>query len=41
MNVAVVQQFLGHRSISSTMKYISVSDQAASRAASDALMNVF
>ena len=40
-NIAVVQQFLGHRSISSTMKYIAVSDQQASRAASDALMNVF
>ena len=40
-NVAVVQQFLGHRSISSTIKYISVSDRQASDAARDALQNIF
>jgi type 1 fimbriae regulatory protein FimB len=41
VNLAVVQQFLGHRSISSTMKYIAVSDTQASEAAHSALMNIF
>jgi type 1 fimbriae regulatory protein FimB len=40
-NLAVVGQYLGHKSISSTMKYVSVSDTQASEAARDALMNVF
>jgi site-specific recombinase XerD len=41
VNVAKVQQFLGHRAISSTMKYVSVSDTDASKAAHTALMNLF
>ena len=41
VNLAVVQQFLGHRSISSTMRYVSVSDIQASAATRDALMNIF
>jgi type 1 fimbriae regulatory protein FimB len=41
MNLAKVGQFLGHKSISSTMKYVSVSDRQASDAARDALMNIF
>jgi type 1 fimbriae regulatory protein FimB len=40
-NLAVVGQYLGHKSISSTMKYISVSDRQASDAARDALQNIF
>jgi type 1 fimbriae regulatory protein FimB len=40
-NLAVVGQYLGHKSISSTMRYISVSDRKASDAARDALQNVF
>ena len=40
-NLAKVGQFLGHKSISSTMKYVSVSDQQASEAAHSALMNIF
>jgi type 1 fimbriae regulatory protein FimB len=40
-NLAVVQQFLGHKSISSTMRYVSVSDRQASDVARDALLNVF
>ena len=41
VNLAKVGQFLGHKSISSTMKYVSVSDRQASEAARDALMNIF
>lgn len=40
-NLAKVGQFLGHKSISSTMKYVSVSDRQASEAAHAALMNIF
>jgi integrase len=40
-NLAVVAQYLGHRAISSTMRYVSVSDRQASDAARDALMNIF
>jgi len=41
VNLARVKQFLGHSAISSTMRYISVSDQEASRDAANALANTF
>jgi site-specific recombinase XerD len=41
VNLAKVGQYLGHRAISSTMKYVSVSDTQASQAARDALMDIF
>jgi site-specific recombinase XerD len=41
VNLAKVGQYLGHKSISSTMKYVSVSDTQASEAAHAALMNIF
>src|ERR1700674_1978871 len=40
VNLAKVGQFLGHKSISSTMKYVAVSDTQASEAAHAALMNI-
>ncbi|MGA9544607.1 MAG: tyrosine-type recombinase/integrase [Candidatus Sulfotelmatobacter sp.] len=41
VNVAVVKQQLGHRSISSTMQYVGVSDQAAGSAAKSAMMALY
>jgi len=41
LNLALVGQCLGHKAISSTMKYVGVSDSQASRAAQAALMNLF
>lgn len=41
VNLARVKQFLGHAAISSTMRYVSVSDQEASRDAVNALANIF
>lgn len=41
VNLARVKQFLGHSAISSTMRYVSVSDQEASRDAANALTNAF
>jgi site-specific recombinase XerD len=41
VNLARVKQFLGHSAISSTMRYVSVSDQEASRDALNALQNAF
>jgi type 1 fimbriae regulatory protein FimB len=41
VNLARVKQFLGHSAISSTMRYVSVSDQEASKDAQNALMNAF
>jgi site-specific recombinase XerD len=41
MNLARVKQYLGHAAISSTMRYISVSDQDASRDAVNAFQNAF
>jgi site-specific recombinase XerD len=41
VNLAKVKQFLGHSAISSTMAYVSVSDQEASKEAHSALMNLF
>jgi hypothetical protein len=36
-----VKHQLGHKSISSTMRYVSTSDQQASRAATSALMQIY
>jgi hypothetical protein len=41
VNVALVRQALGHRSINSTMQYVGTSDSQASEAAQAALMNLF
>jgi len=41
VNLARVKQFLGHSAISSTMRYVSVSDQEASKDALNALQNAF
>ncbi len=41
VNLARVKQFLGHSAISSTMRYVSVSDQEASKDAMNALQNAF
>jgi integrase/recombinase XerD len=41
VNLARVKQYLGHSAISSTMRYVSVSDQEASKDAANALMNAF
>lgn len=41
VNLALVKQALGHRLISGTMQYVSVSDRQASEAAQSALMGLF
>ena len=41
VNLALVRQCLGHKSISSTMKYVGVSDSQASQAAQAALMSLY
>ena len=41
MNLALVKQQLGHKSISSTMRYITTSDGQASKAAASALMEIY
>ena len=41
VNLALVRQALGHRSISSTMQYVGTSDRQAAEAAQAALMNLF
>lgn len=41
LNLALVRQCLGHKSITSTMKYVGVSDSQASQAAHAALMNLY
>ena len=41
VNLALVKQALGHRSITSTMQYISTSDGQAAEAAGAALMALF
>ena len=41
VNIALVKQQLGHKSIGSTMRYVGISDQEASKAASTALMAIF
>ena len=41
VNLALVKQQLGHKSIGSTMRYITTSDQQASKATASALMKIF
>ena len=41
VNLALVKQALGHRSISSTMVYVGTSDAQAAKAVQAALMGVF
>jgi site-specific recombinase XerD len=41
VNLALVKQQLGHKSIGSTMRYISMTDQQASNATSIALMSIY
>jgi integrase len=41
VNLALVRQALGHRSINSTMQYVGTSDRQAADAAQTALMNLF
>lgn len=41
VNLALVKQQLGHKSIGSTMRYISTSDQQASKATAKALLSIF
>ena len=41
VNLALVKQALGHRSISSTLKYVGATDAQASAAVQSALMATF
>lgn len=41
VNLALVKQQLGHKSIGSTMRYISTTDQQASKATTTALMRIY
>jgi type 1 fimbriae regulatory protein FimB len=41
VNLALVKQQLGHKSINSTMRYISTTDQQASKATTSALMQIY
>lgn len=41
VNLALVRQQLGHKSIGSTMRYVTTSDQQASQATASALMNIY
>jgi type 1 fimbriae regulatory protein FimB len=41
MNLAIVKQQLGHKSIGSTIRYVTISDQQASEATTSALMRIF
>ena len=41
VNLALVKQQLGHKSIGSTMRYVTMSDQQASKATASALMRVY
>jgi type 1 fimbriae regulatory protein FimB len=41
VNLALVKQQLGHKAISSTMRYVTISDQQASRATAGALMSIY
>lgn len=40
-NLALVQRQLGHKSINSTLRYVTTTDQQASRATTSALMKIF
>jgi type 1 fimbriae regulatory protein FimB len=41
VNLALVKQQLGHKSIGSTMRYVTTTDQQASKAAASALMKIY
>jgi hypothetical protein len=41
VNLALVKQQLGHKSVGSTMRYITTSDQQASKATTAALMQIY
>jgi type 1 fimbriae regulatory protein FimB len=41
VNLALVKQQLGHKSIGSTMRYVTTSDQQASKATAGALMRIY
>jgi site-specific recombinase XerD len=41
INLALVKQQLGHKSIGSTIRYVTMSDQQASKATANALMKIF
>jgi hypothetical protein len=41
VNLGLIKQRLGHKSISSTMEYISVSDEQAGEATTAALMRIY
>jgi integrase/recombinase XerD len=41
VNLALVKQQLGHKSINSTMRYVTTTDQQASRAMRTALMKIY
>ena len=41
VNLALVKQPLGHKSLGSMMRYITTSDQQASKATASALMKIF
>jgi hypothetical protein len=41
VNLALIRQALGHRSINSTMQYVGTSDGQAAEAAQAALMNLY
>jgi type 1 fimbriae regulatory protein FimB len=41
VNLALVKQQLGHKSIGSTMRYVTTSDQQASKAAAIAMMKIY
>jgi integrase len=41
VNLALIKQQLGHKSIGSTMRYVTTSDQQASKATTSALMTIF
>ena len=41
VNLALVKQQLGHKSINSTIRYVATTDQQASQATTTALMNIY
>jgi type 1 fimbriae regulatory protein FimB len=41
VNLALVKQQLGHKSLGSTIRYVTMSDQQASKATANALMTIF
>jgi hypothetical protein len=41
VNLALVKQQLGHKSIGSTIRYVAMTDRQASKATANALMAIF